>query len=244
MTGFTTDHPARARGAPIGHRGGQPDPPGVREERNRRFSAALAHELRTPVASFELELREALAYAEGDETRSALSGALRAAERLGGIVADLLFLERLDTAASAPDERVDLAALITGRASRGSPRRTRLQLAEAFTVPGDPALIARLLAALLDNAERHADDTVTVTLDRGGGHAVLTVEDDGPGIPPDHRDRVFDVFYRPDTARGRDAGGAGLGLTIARAIAVLHHGTLTAAPAERGARLVCRLPLR
>ncbi|TYB43988.1 sensor histidine kinase [Actinomadura chibensis] len=237
MTGSTTGHPARARGEPIGR-------PGAREERNRRFSAALAHELRTPVASFELQLKEALAHAEGDETRAALSGALRAAERLGGIVVDLLFLERLDAGPSTPAERVDLAALLTERLSRGSPRRTRLQVAEALTVPGDPALIARLLAALLDNAERHADDTITVTLARGDGEAVLTVADDGPGIPPGHRDRVFDLFHRPDTARGRGTGGAGLGLTIARAIAVLHHGTLTAAPAEHGARLVCRLPLR
>ncbi|RFS84309.1 hypothetical protein D0T12_19515 [Actinomadura spongiicola] len=239
---LATDRPDRTQPRPIRQPGDPPSPLSAYEERHRRFSVALAHELRTPVAALGLQLEEALAHAEGDETRSALHGALRAAERLGMLVNDLLFLEQVDAARNSARQPVDLTSLIIQQNSQGSRHQTRLDLAQSLTVPGIPALLARLVTNLLDNAERHASSAVTVTLRHRDHQAVITVTDDGPGIPSPHRDRVFDLFYRPDTARSRQAGGAGLGLTIARAIAGVHHGTLTTAATDDGAQLTCRLP--
>jgi len=111
-------------------------------------------------------------------------------------------------------------------------------------VSGEPVQLERLLRNLLDNAVRHARSTVTVRLSREAGEAVLEVIDDGPGIPAADRERVFDRFARLDDARARDAGGTGLGLTLARDIAVRHGGSLRAEDGDPGARLIARLPLR
>jgi signal transduction histidine kinase len=107
--------------------------------------------------------------------------------------------------------------------------------------------ITRLLANLLDNAERHATSQITVTLRADtvradGSTATLEVIDDGAGIAPEHREKVFDRFTRLDASRNRDAGGTGLGLPIARQIAQAHQGTLTIQDSTRGARFVLRLP--
>jgi signal transduction histidine kinase len=89
-------------------------------------------------------------------------------------------------------------------------------------VPGEAMQLERLLRNLLDNAVRHARTTVTVTLERTADEVVLEVLDDGPGIPAEDRERVFERFARLDDARTRDAGGSGLGLTLARDIATRH----------------------
>jgi signal transduction histidine kinase len=101
-------------------------------------------------------------------------------------------------------------------------------------VEGDPRQLDRLLRNLLDNAVRHARTSVTVRIEQRAEHVVLHVDDDGPGIPAADRERVFERFTRLDEARTRDAGGAGLGLAIAREIAHRHHGTLTASAPESG----------
>jgi signal transduction histidine kinase len=95
----------------------------------------------------------------------------------------------------------------------------------------------------VDNAARHATSTVTVSVRREGGTAVLDVTDDGPGIPPDQREIVFQRFARLDAARAKDKGGTGLGLAIARETAHRHGGELNVEDSERGARLVLRIPL-
>jgi signal transduction histidine kinase len=116
------------------------------------------------------------------------------------------------------------------------------------TVLGDPDGLRRILANLLDNAVRHATSSVTVTVtvtrtaDAAGAAAELVVTDDGPGIPPADRGRVFDRFTRLDEARARDAGGAGLGLAIVRELVRAHGGTVTLQDAAPGTRAVVTLP--
>jgi signal transduction histidine kinase len=103
--------------------------------------------------------------------------------------------------------------------------------------------LGRVLGNLLNNAERHAESRITVTVDRDGGDAVLEVLDDGAGIPPESRERVFERFARLPESRARDPQGTGLGLPIAREIAEIYGGTLRVADSPRGARFVLRLPL-
>ena len=109
-------------------------------------------------------------------------------------------------------------------------------------VDGERIGLSRLLNNLLDNAERHAESTITVTLTLDSGTAVLEVQDDGEGISPDQRDIVFQRFTRLEASRRKDAGGTGLGLPIARQIAESHGGTLTIEDSARGARFVLRIP--
>jgi signal transduction histidine kinase len=116
--------------------------------------------------------------------------------------------------------------------------------AEPAEVTGSRGQLARVLANLLDNARRHAHERVTVTVRREGTWAVLGVADDGDGVAEADRERIFERFVRLDAARSRDDGGAGLGLAIARDVAVRHGGTLTAGAAPAGGALFeLRLPL-
>ena len=109
-------------------------------------------------------------------------------------------------------------------------------------VAGDPAGLRRVLANLLDNAVRHAGSAVAVTVSTVDGVVTVTVADDGAGIPAADRDRVFDRFTRLDAGRGRDFGGAGLGLAIVRELVRAHGGTVALTDAEPGLRAVLALP--
>jgi signal transduction histidine kinase len=109
-------------------------------------------------------------------------------------------------------------------------------------VNGSPVQLVRLFVNLFDNAQRHADSTVSVTVRRAGDTAVLEVVDDGDGIAEADEERVFQRFTRLDAARSRDAGGSGLGLALVRDIATEHGGTVTIEPSPRGAHFVLRIP--
>ncbi|MFQ5556045.1 MAG: sensor histidine kinase [Acidimicrobiales bacterium] len=111
-------------------------------------------------------------------------------------------------------------------------------------VDGDPRQLERAVRNLLTNAGRHARTTITVELQETHGTAVLAVIDDGPGIPADQRELVFERFTRLDHARSRDSGGTGLGLAITRAIIEQHGGTIGIDDAPGGGcRLVVTLPM-
>jgi signal transduction histidine kinase len=107
---------------------------------------------------------------------------------------------------------------------------------------GDADQLRRVLRNLLDNAERHANGVVRVQLHETDADVELAITDDGPGIPPDQRARVFERFARLDTARTRDVGGTGLGLAIAREIVVAHNGTITIPDTGPGATFLVTLP--
>lgn len=217
-------------------------------DRQRRFVGDASHELQSPLAALRADLEVALAAVDGEagewpHTARRLLGDVARQEAL---VQDLLFLARADE--QGPDRNpalVDLDDLVLTEVER-----LRLRAAvtvDTSAVSGAPVRghwedLARVARNLLENAVRYARSKVTVSLGMEDGWAVLIVDDDGPGIPPDERDRVFERFARLDSARTRQLGGTGLGLAIAREVVVEHHGTITVADWQGGARLVVRLP--
>ncbi|WIX83612.1 ATP-binding protein [Amycolatopsis carbonis] len=213
-------------------------------EQQERFVADASHELRSPLANLRTGLEVALTHPERADWPAVAERSLLDVRRLHRITADLLQLT-VDPGRVAPVE-VDLADVVREQvaersAALGRPT-VRSFVDDPVRVLGQPVQLERLLRNLLDNAVRHATSAVTVTVGRDGTSVVLEVLDDGPGIPPADRERVFDRFARLDDARTRDAGGSGLGLTLAREIARRHGGSLAAADSETGARLVARLP--
>jgi signal transduction histidine kinase len=214
-------------------------------EQHKRFVADAAHELRSPLAV----LRARLELTGHRVDAPTLAGqALTDVERIQSLTDDLLLLARLDAGEPLRDEEVDLGQVAAEEAARIRPRpdvAVGLDIAADVLVRGSGDQLRRLVANLVDNAVRHAKAAVTVRLSGDGAHAVLEVVDDGPGIPPEHRETVFDRFTRLDEARDRDRGGSGLGLAIARDIAVAHGGSLSVAETpedEPGARLRAVFP--
>ncbi|WP_433545622.1 sensor histidine kinase [Streptomyces sp. CA-294286] len=202
-------------------------------ERQRRFVADASHELRSPIASLRTQLEVAFAHPELLD----LEGAVQDTVRLQDLAADLLLLARLDAGEKPGTARVDLSALVRSEAGRreAAGRATVVaEAADAVHVTGSRGQLTRLLGNLLDNAQRHAESSVTVALRTEAGRAVLEVADDGAGVPQAQRERIFERFVRLDDARSRDDGGAGLGLAIARDVAHRHGGTLTAGRAAGG----------
>lgn len=210
-------------------------------EDTRRFVADASHELRSPLAALRAELEIALSHPHISDWPTVVKAALEDAERLQELTTDLLLLARLDADALDKQDTVDLTAVAHREVSRRA--MVTLEADDQVLVPGRRAQLSRLLGNLLDNAERHAGTEVIVRL-RGGSAATLEVIDDGPGIPEADRERVFDRFTRLDEARTRAAGGAGLGLAIARRIATRHHGTLEATDADgfHGIRFIATIP--
>ncbi|MFB7086427.1 ATP-binding protein [Streptomyces sp. NPDC056296] len=210
-------------------------------ERQRRFVADASHELRSPIASLRTQLEVAAAHPELLD----LDGAVEDTVRLQRLAADLLLLARLDAGERPADARVDLAALAREEAGGRSGVSVRAggEVAGELTVAGSRGQLGRVLANLLDNAQRHARSAVEVSVRRDGDAAVVAVADDGEGVPAADRERIFERFVRLDAARSRDDGGAGLGLAIARDVAVRHGGTLTVHEAPAGGALFeLRLP--
>ncbi|WP_280317407.1 sensor histidine kinase [Nocardia wallacei] len=194
-------------------------------ERQRRFVADAAHELRSPIASLRTQLEVAQAHPHLLE----VDGLIADSVRLEQLAADLLLLARLDAGERPRREPVDLAELVREeldhRAADAHPVRADLPDLPAPLL-GSRIQIARVLGNLVDNAQRHAAAAVRVSVRRAGGTVVLEVSDDGRGIPPADRERVFQRFVRLDDARSRDEGGAGLGLAIVRDVVDRHGGEI------------------
>ncbi|MEU2299565.1 HAMP domain-containing sensor histidine kinase [Streptomyces antibioticus] len=212
-------------------------------ERQRRFVADASHELRSPIASLRTQLEVGAAHPGLLD----VAGAVEDTVRLQRLAADLLLLARLDAGEGpVPGARVDLAALAREEAA-GRPG-VIVSAAGPVEAGGSRGQLGRVLANLLDNALRHARTGVSVTVREEGrgedARAVVTVADDGDGVPVADRERIFERFVRLDDARARDDGGAGLGLAIARDVAVRHGGTLTVGDAPAGGALFeLRLPV-
>jgi signal transduction histidine kinase len=212
--------------------------------RQRAFVADAAHELRSPLAAVRTTLEVALVHPDPAQTEAVLATALEEVLRMGRLVDDLLVLARLDAGAPRRTREVDLAEVVRSVLDNGADT-TDLQVRaslERAPVVADPDGLTRIVRNLLDNARRHARSQVVVSV-RAGSPVELAVDDDGPGIPVQERERVFDRFHRLDTPRSRDLGGAGLGLALVRELAGSSGGTVEVQTAPTGgARLLVRLP--
>ncbi|RFS85711.1 sensor histidine kinase [Actinomadura spongiicola] len=210
----------------------------------RAFIADASHELRTPITALRARIELALDARDDGDPMETLRSSMKDVDRLHLIVEDLLILARLDSGDLADRERLDLGALVeTVAGSRAPPVPTTVKAESGVLVEANPPRLGRVLLNLLANAERHAAGVIEVAVRAEPGEAVVEVRDDGPGIPPADRERIFERFARVDTARSRADGGSGLGLAIARQIAVAHGGRLYVGDGAYGARLVLRLPL-
>ncbi|MFI6480772.1 sensor histidine kinase [Nonomuraea sp. NPDC050663] len=210
-------------------------------EQQRQFAHDASHELRTPIAGLRTQLESAQLYPEDTDIEELVESALRDTDRIEAIVTDLLLLARIGSRVDVIKEPVDLGILVRKALSdRSGGVPVTAELGDGIVVEGVRLQLERLLANLLDNAERHALSRIDITLSVSGGEAVLTVENDGPPIPEGDRERIFERFARLDAARSRDEGGVGLGLAIAREVALAHRGALTV---DRDARFTLRLPL-
>jgi signal transduction histidine kinase len=209
----------------------------------RGFLADASHDLRTPVAGViaaaDSLLRDDPGRAERERRLVAM---VREARRAGRLVDDLLLMARLDGADPGRELRrqpVDLAVLAeeVAAAQRLLGADVRARANGPAPVEGDPEQLTRVLTNLADNARREAAH-VLFTVRRDAGQVTVEVTDDGPGVPPAERDRVFERFVRLDPGPGRN----GLGLPIARAVARAHSGDLTCENAPAGGRFVLRVP--
>ncbi|MPV90164.1 HAMP domain-containing protein, partial [Georgenia ruanii] len=216
-------------------------------ERQRHFVSDASHELRSPLANEQALVEVALTRQDLDLWQEVGRDLQTEQARMRRLVDDLLLLARLDGQVPVPRREVDLDDVVHEQAARlRRLGRVRVDVAPlpALRVLGDVDQLGQVVRNLVDNAARHARTTVTVSLRQRQGEAVLRVGDDGAGVPPDQRERIFDRFTRLDEARGRDHGGSGLGLAISRAIAAAHGGSLVLADAAGpGAVFELRLPL-
>jgi heavy metal sensor kinase len=218
--------------------------------RERDFTADASHELRTPLAILRAELELSRSHASGDELARALDSALEETDRLGHLVDDLLLLARADAGHVTPRMLIDIAeatdGLLPGFRALADRRAITVTRTGDAVVRADGRALGRALANLVDNAIRHAPDGghVALTISQGADSTSISVTDDGPGVPPEDRDRMVQRFAQLDRTQSR-GGGAGLGLSIVSAVAAAHDGRIeiTQGPSGRGLTVTIHLPV-
>jgi two-component system OmpR family sensor kinase len=220
------------------------------EQQVRQFVADASHELRTPLATIhgyaELSRRTP---EDAEALLLALNKVETEADRMSDLVADLLLLARLDSGRPLAREDVDLTRLLLEAVADArvvSPDH-KWQLAlpdEPVTVVGDGARLHQVITNLLSNARSHtrAGTTVTVTAQSRDDKVMIEVHDDGPGLPDELGDEVFDRFTRGDSSRTRASGGAGLGLSLVSAIAAAHGGSASVSSRPGDTNFTVTLP--
>jgi two-component system OmpR family sensor kinase len=215
-------------------------------KRQREFVADASHELRTPLTSVLANL-ELLDETLDGEQKEAATSALRSSRRMRRLVGDLLLLARADAGREPPHRELDLSGVVTEAAAELEPvsgdHEITIAAPAGMIVTGARDELHRLALNLMENALRHTDPgtNVEASVERVDGHVVLSVEDDGPGVPANLHEKVFERFFR---GAGDRSGSSGLGLSIVRAVAESHGGNVRLEPPldGRGARFVVRLP--
>jgi signal transduction histidine kinase len=218
----------------------------------RDLVANASHELRTPIGALRAKLENLVDGVEAPDP-AALAGLLEQSERLSDLVEQLLDLSKLESGVVPLERESVRASELLGRVARewkpvAAERHVRLDVIvqpPELEVVCDERRIEQVLGNLLANAVRHSPDDGSVVLAaaRRNGGVRYEVSDEGPGIPPEDAERVFERFYRSDRGRSQDEGGSGLGLAIARWIVELHGGTIHVEGGEpQGCRMVVDLP--
>jgi len=237
--------------------------------RQRQFVSDASHELRSPVSSIRTEIEVAMLHPDQADWADVARNVLAEDARLERIVADLLLLAKLDeqplTAPQARDggletgldgvppgspglEQVDLDDVVRAEAGRTRRLAVTASPVQHVRLAGRPEEMRRLIGHLLDNAARYGERAVTISLNLvdspAGPRALLAVDDDGPGVPVDQRDAVFERFGRLEEGRSRDRGGAGLGLAVVKRIVERHRGVVRVSDSSLGgARFEIELPV-
>jgi signal transduction histidine kinase len=217
------------------------------QARQRRFVSDASHEFRSPVASIRQHAEVALRHPDGASTQELARAVLDEDLRLQRLVEDMLLLARVDENGSdSRKESVDLDDLVfeeVDRVRNGIGKTIDTKRVSAGRVLGDRRQLSRLVGNLLENAVRHARSSVAVGLREDGSHVQLDVDDDGTGVPPAERARIFERFVRLEEARDRDSGGSGLGLAIVAEVTAIHGGTARVSGSKLGgARFTIRFP--
>ncbi len=221
------------------------------ENRLRQFLADASHELRTPLTSIRgyAELFRRGADRRPDDLAHAMAAIESEGERMSRLVDDLLLLARLDSAQPLERLPVDLGHVLEEAVAAARVVDDRhgfgFELgARPLVVTGDARRLRQVVDNLIANVRRHTPpgSSAYLTAWRDGDRVRVTVEDDGPGIRPEERERIFDRFFRPHDGRERDSGGVGLGLAIVRSIVVAHGGTIELVESPIGARFEISLP--
>jgi two-component system OmpR family sensor kinase len=224
------------------------------ELRTRQFVADASHELRTPLAAIRgyAELAARGSALVPPDVAHSMNRIQSEAVRMSALVEDLLLLARLDAGRPLDVRDIDLTRLVADAVGdarvAGREHRWRLELPpDPVLVFGDVQRLHQVLANLLANARTHTPSGTTVTTSLGRTKdthsAVLTVTDNGPGIAPDLLPDVFERFARGDSSRSRNAGSTGLGLAIACAVVVAHHGTIEVHSRPGRTEFAVRLPV-
>jgi len=226
----------------------------LNQTRNQ-FVSNASHELKTPLATMKIMIESLIYQPDMDaELRTEFLGDVNAEiNRLSSIVSDLLVLVKVDSRSSELNkEKLSLAEVVKDAQHRLQPmmakreQEMQLQLQDSCDMLADKSMMQQIVYNLMDNAVKYTpkQGKITVTLQRVGKEAVLTVADNGPGIPRESQPHIFERFYRVDKARGRESGGTGLGLSIVQQYVNLHDGKIRVQSEEdRGAAFIVELPL-
>ncbi len=216
-------------------------------ELQRRFVSDSSHELRSPVASAIAQLDVDLAHPESADWPETVRGVRAELDRLADLISDLLLLARADEHRLARERSpVDLDELVSTevvRAQMSTGIAIDASTVEPVQVDAVPGELARAVTNLLSNAVRHARKHVAVDVRKEQDMAIITVSDDGAGIPLADREHVFERFVRLDDSRTRGGGGSGLGLSIVREIVIAHGGSISIDDNSPGTSFRVRLPL-
>lgn len=218
--------------------------------RQRAFVADASHDLRTPLTIIQGQLQVLARISDPDpeDVRRVSAQVTAATARMERLVDDLLLLARADSKLEGARERVTLAPLLAAEVEGfqdASGRNFEVGEITDRSVEIDPGEMARAISNLLSNAVAHtvSGGRIRVSAADQGSRVVIAVEDDGPGVPPDMRDRIFDRFARLDSSRSSESGSSGLGLAIVKALAESHGGSVGCSDSPLGgARFTISLP--
>ena len=208
------------------------------------FAAAASHELRSPLSTIRTELEVALAYPDRTEWPKVAEDSLIEVARLEELTRDLRILTRSRSMHVSVSRPIELSTLVGAEVALRRPQREiryTVDLRPA-DITADPDAVVRVVRNLFDNAERHAASEIRVNVSAEAGGVILSVANDGPAIPLDDLERIFEPFMRLDEARSLDIGGSGLGLAIVRSIMTALGGSIVALQVDHGAEFTATFP--